>query len=191
MVRHERQDQSRYQERLNKAGSAATNLKDLAPNIAERIDMLRATGNEQLLRDLGVIYTENGIDKVDMEVFHERIGMFMDDPNNPALRGMNPSDKTQFLGRRTGVVVVVRHGRNQVFQFTDGFQITQPAQIDTVDPDSIEFLTELTDESVHFGCDQCVGLEEGDQSSTVGSGDTGSMAGRISYCSFCAFCNSA
>ncbi|QEP52269.1 hypothetical protein D9_0062 [Aeromonas phage D9] len=90
---------SRYQERLNKAGSAATNLKDLAPNIAERIDMLRATGNEQLLRDLGVIYTENGIDKVDMEVFHERIGMFMDDPNNPALRGMNPSDKTQ--GKKT------------------------------------------------------------------------------------------
>lgn len=75
-------------ERLNKAGAAAANLKDLFPNVAERIDLLRSTGNEQMLRDLGVIYTEHGVDKVNMSLFHERIGQFMDDPNNPALRGM-------------------------------------------------------------------------------------------------------
>lgn len=73
--------------RLNKAGAAAANLKTLFPNVAERIDLLRSTGNEQMLRDLGVIYTENGADKVNMEIFHERIGQFMDNPNNPILKG--------------------------------------------------------------------------------------------------------
>ena len=80
------------QERLNKAGSSASNLKDIFPNVAERIDMLRATGNEQLLRDLGVIYTEGGIDKVNMEVFHNRLAKFMDNPNDPTLRGMIPGE---------------------------------------------------------------------------------------------------
>lgn len=75
--------------RLNKAASAAANLKDLFPNVAERIDLLRSTGNEQMLRDLGVIYTENGADKVNMEVFHDRIGRFMESPNDPQLRGMS------------------------------------------------------------------------------------------------------
>jgi predicted chitinase len=74
--------------RLNKAASAAANLKDLFPNVAERIDLLRSTGNEQMLRDLGVIYTENGADKVNMDVFHDRIGRFMESPNDPQLRGM-------------------------------------------------------------------------------------------------------
>lgn len=77
------------QERLNKAGAAAQNLKEIFPNVAERIDLLRSTGNEQMLRDLGVIYTENGIDKVNMEIFHSRIGQFMDNPNDPTLRGMS------------------------------------------------------------------------------------------------------
>lgn len=78
------------QERLNRAGNSASNLKDTFPNVAERIDLLRATGNEQLLRDLGVIYTENGIDKVNIEQFHERVGMFMENPNNPILKGVIP-----------------------------------------------------------------------------------------------------
>ena len=74
--------------RLNTAAASASNLKDIFPNVAERIDLLRSTGNEQMLRDLGVIYTEGGLDKVNMQMFHDRIGMFMDDPNNPILRGM-------------------------------------------------------------------------------------------------------
>lgn len=78
------------QERLNKAGASANNLKDTFPNVAERIDMLRATGNEQLLRDLGVIYTENGIDKVNIDLFHERVAKFMEDPTNPILKGTIP-----------------------------------------------------------------------------------------------------
>ena len=77
-------------ERLNSVSSSAMNMKQNFPNVAERIDLLRSTGNEQLLRDLGVIYTEGGIDKINMQAFHDRIGMYMDDPNNPALRGIGP-----------------------------------------------------------------------------------------------------
>lgn len=79
------------QERLNRAGASAQNLKQIFPNVAERIDLLRSTGNEQLLRDIGVIYTQNGVDKVNMEVFHDRFAQFMDNPNDPALRGMGGS----------------------------------------------------------------------------------------------------
>ncbi|UIS25187.1 chitinase [Aeromonas phage pAEv1810] len=75
-------------ERLNVASATAANMKDLFPNVAERIDMLRSTGNEQLLRDLGVIYTEAGVEKVNMNIFHERLGQFMENPNNPQLKGM-------------------------------------------------------------------------------------------------------
>lgn len=75
-------------ERLNVASATAANMKDLFPNVAERIDMLRSTGNEQLLRDLGVIYTEAGVEKVNMDIFHERLGQFMENPNNPQLKGM-------------------------------------------------------------------------------------------------------
>lgn len=83
------------QARLNKAGASSANLKETMPNVAERIDMLRATGNEQLLRDLGIIYTDNGIDRVNMKLFHDRIGMFMDDPNNPILRGVTPGGESK------------------------------------------------------------------------------------------------
>lgn len=75
---------------LNAASASAANIKANFPNVAERIDLLRATGNEQLLRDLGVIYTEAGIDKVNIQLFYDRIGQYMDDPNNPTLRGQLP-----------------------------------------------------------------------------------------------------
>ncbi|QZA70734.1 endolysin [Erwinia phage AH04] len=77
-------------ERLNNASASAENLKSNFPNVAERIDLLRATGNEQMLRDIGVIYTENGIDKINNQAFHDRIGQYMDNPNDPALRGVLP-----------------------------------------------------------------------------------------------------
>lgn len=77
-------------EHLNSVSASAVNMKQNFPNIAERIDLLRSTGNEQLLRDMGVIYTADGIDKINMQAFHDRIGMYMDDPNNPALRGVGP-----------------------------------------------------------------------------------------------------
>lgn len=80
-------------ENLNKASASAANIKQNFPNVAERIDLLRSTGNEQMLRDLGVIYTENGIDKINMQAFHDRIGMYMDNPNNPALKGTVPGAK--------------------------------------------------------------------------------------------------
>lgn len=81
---------SEGRERLNNASAQAANLKQNFPNVAERIDLLRSTGNEQLLRDLGVIYTQNGIDKINIQAFHDRVGMYMDDPNNPLLRGIGP-----------------------------------------------------------------------------------------------------
>lgn len=77
-------------ERLNNVSANAENIKANFPNVAERIDLLRSTGNEQMLRDLGVIYTENGIDKINIQAFHDRIGQYMDDPNNPVLRGVSP-----------------------------------------------------------------------------------------------------
>lgn len=77
-------------ERLNNVSANAENIKANFPNVAERIDLLRSTGNEQMLRDLGVIYTENGIDKINIQAFHDRIGQYMDDPNNPLLRGVTP-----------------------------------------------------------------------------------------------------
>lgn len=76
--------------RLNDVSANAENIKANFPNVAERIDLLRSTGNEQMLRDLGVIYTENGIDKINIQAFHDRIGQYMDDPNNPLLRGVVP-----------------------------------------------------------------------------------------------------
>lgn len=79
-------------ERLNSVSASAANLKANFPNVAERIDLLRNTGNEQMLRDLGVIYTEDGKDKVNIKAFHDRIGQYMDDPNNPLLRGVAPQD---------------------------------------------------------------------------------------------------
>lgn len=86
---------SEGRERLNATSASAANIKQNFPNVAERIDLLRSTGNEQLLRDLGVIYTENGIDKINMQAFHDRIGMYMDDPNNPLLRGVTPGTDTK------------------------------------------------------------------------------------------------
>jgi Predicted chitinase len=80
-------------ERLNSVSAAAENLKSNFPNVAERIDLLRSTGNEQMLRDLGVIYTDNGIDKINIQAFHDRIGQYMDDPNNPVLRGVSPGSE--------------------------------------------------------------------------------------------------
>lgn len=81
---------SEGRERLNTASASAANIKENFPNVAERIDLLRATGNEQMLRDIGVIYTENGIDKVNIQMFHDRVGQYMDNPNDPILRGMSP-----------------------------------------------------------------------------------------------------
>ncbi|UQT03345.1 peptidoglycan hydrolase [Serratia phage vB_SmaM-Yubaba] len=78
-------------ERLNAASSQAQDLKANIPNIAERINLLRATGNEQMLRDLGVIYTDNGIDRINIQAFHDRIGQYMDNPDNPVLKGATPS----------------------------------------------------------------------------------------------------
>lgn len=82
-------------ENLNLASSSAANLKTLYPNVAEQIDLLRATGNEQMLRDLGVIYTESGVEKVNMDIFHERMGEFMENPNAPELKGMSKPQRSK------------------------------------------------------------------------------------------------
>ncbi|QBZ70778.1 putative endolysin [Edwardsiella phage pEt-SU] len=79
-------------ERLATASVAAENLKSNYPNVTQRINLLRQTGNEQMLRDLGVIYTEGGVDKINAQMFHDRIGQYMDDPNNPELRGVVNGD---------------------------------------------------------------------------------------------------
>ena len=77
-------------ERLNEASSKAQDLKTNIPNIQERINLLRATGNEQMLRDIGVIYTDGGIDKINIQAYHDRIGQYMDNPDNPVLKGATP-----------------------------------------------------------------------------------------------------
>lgn len=87
--------------RLNYASAAALNMRNHFPNIAERIDLLRSTGNEQLLRDLGIIYTQDGLDRINMQTFHDRIAMHMDDPNNPLLRGMTGPVGTEGNGPTT------------------------------------------------------------------------------------------
>lgn len=85
----------RGQERLAKSAQAADNLMSNYPNVAERINLLRQTGNEQMLRDLGVIYNDNGVEKINIQMFHDRIGQYMDDPNNPELRGATPNSQTR------------------------------------------------------------------------------------------------
>lgn len=82
----------RGRERLAKASVAADNLRTNYPNVAERINLLRQTGNEQMLRDLGIIYNEGGVDKINADIFHDRIGQYMDDPNNPELKGVVSGD---------------------------------------------------------------------------------------------------
>lgn len=82
-------------ERLNNASSAADSMKKNYPNVAERISLLRSTGNEQMLRDMGVIYTVDGIDRVNMQVFHDRFAAYMDNPDDPTLKGMSSSSSTK------------------------------------------------------------------------------------------------
>lgn len=95
-------------ERLNKTSATASNIRDNFPNSAERIDLLRATGNEQMLRDLGVITTQNGVDKIDMKVFHDRIGMYMDNPDNPYLRGISTKQHKRLPTRTDPLIIGAR-----------------------------------------------------------------------------------
>lgn len=78
----------RGRDRLAQSALAAENIKNNYPNIADRINLLRQTGNEQMLRDLGIIYNDNGVDKINADIFHDRIGQYMDDPNQAELRGV-------------------------------------------------------------------------------------------------------
>lgn len=76
-------------ERLNQIGSNVDYMQDYFPNISSKIDLLRATGNEQVLRDMGLIYNEYGTDKLNMNAFYDRLGKFIEDPRNPELRGLD------------------------------------------------------------------------------------------------------
>jgi putative chitinase len=87
-------------ERLNEVSANAENMRSYYPNVAEQIDLLRSTGNEQMLRDLGIIYTQDGRDKINNQAFHDRLGQFMDDPNNPLLLGTSP--KSNGAGKTKG-----------------------------------------------------------------------------------------
>ncbi|EBY9763891.1 hypothetical protein D5W64_12330 [Salmonella enterica subsp. enterica serovar Saintpaul] len=89
--------------RLNDASSMAQDLKQNIPNIQERINLLRNTGNEQMLRDIGVIYTDNGIDKINIQAYHDRIGQYMDNPDNPVLRGATQGSSSSALGTKGGL----------------------------------------------------------------------------------------
>ena len=80
-------------ERMNDASSKAQDLKENIPNIQERINLLRTTGNEQMLRDIGVIYTDGGVDKINIQAYHDRIGQYMDNPDNPILKGVTKQGK--------------------------------------------------------------------------------------------------
>lgn len=84
--------------RLNDATSMAQDLKANIPNIQERINLLRSTGNEQMLRDIGVIYTDGGVDKINIQAYHDRIGQYMDNPDNPILRGATKGNSSSALG---------------------------------------------------------------------------------------------
>lgn len=80
-------------ERLNQIGSNVDYMKDYFPNITSKVDLLRATGNEQVLRDMGLIYTEYGTDKLNMDAFYDQLGKHIEDPKNPDLKGLDLNSK--------------------------------------------------------------------------------------------------
>lgn len=90
-------------ERLNEASSKAQDLKENIPNIQERINLLRTTGNEQMLRDIGVIYTDGGVDKINIQAYHDRIGQYMDNPDNPILKGVTKQGKSSASPTKGGM----------------------------------------------------------------------------------------
>lgn len=94
------------QELLNRMGAEAADLRQRIPNLSETISILRQTGNEQLLRDLGVIYTEKGVDHINIELFWERLGKYMENPDNPELMGdlesMGKTNTDAFPGAKKG-----------------------------------------------------------------------------------------
>lgn len=74
-------------ETLNRMGSMVDSLKRSIPNLEEVISASRSAGNDQILRELGVIKTKDGRDVYDMDQFWNRLMKYIEDPNNKELKG--------------------------------------------------------------------------------------------------------
>lgn len=63
------------------------NLGKFTPDIKEKLDVLRATGRYDALKELGVIASKDGNEQVDMEKFWSMLNDFIQDPNKKQARG--------------------------------------------------------------------------------------------------------
>lgn len=72
-------------ERAAKLIQEANLLAKYAPDMAERLDTLRASGYYGSLRDTGIIKNNNGYDEADMDVFWKTFQDFLDNPDRKAV----------------------------------------------------------------------------------------------------------
>lgn len=74
-------------EHLNELGSLAQALKETVPNIQDNISASRSAGNDQILRELGIIVNSNGREQFNMDMFWQRMTEYLKNPDNIELRG--------------------------------------------------------------------------------------------------------
>lgn len=74
-------------EALNTLGDLSKTLKNSIPDVTRTFLANRQAGNDQFLRELGLIYTRDGVDVFDTETIFDRIKEYLKDPYNPLLRG--------------------------------------------------------------------------------------------------------
>lgn len=74
-------------EHLNELGSLAQALKETVPNIQDNISASRSAGNDQILRELGIIINSNGREQFNMDMFWKRMVEYLKNPDDIELRG--------------------------------------------------------------------------------------------------------
>ena len=90
-------------ERAAKLTEQSNLLGRFMPDIAERVDMLRSSGYYNVMKEAGIIKSENGHDEVNMDTFRNVLQSFIDNPDR-AMTYDNPLEeavrKTRSFGRR-------------------------------------------------------------------------------------------
>jgi len=71
----------------NQISERVSSLRGYIPDVAEQLDILRATGNEDALRQLGVIQNTNGVDTFNNDMRWEIMRKFIENPDNKELSG--------------------------------------------------------------------------------------------------------
>lgn len=74
-----------YGDRLNRIGTQANELTTIFPNIAEAIEASRNAGSEDLLRELGIIITKDGVDNIDNSFILQRLREYLRNPEDKKL----------------------------------------------------------------------------------------------------------